>query len=106
VSADKEHEVNACDKRYTDSRLKFVGWTVGRALLRCAAGGSGLCGSVLAPSAAIRAVDEGFPPLIWWRTGARTGIAAAESFANDSTPSPRDPGAPRTQQQPSADEVS
>jgi hypothetical protein len=105
VSADKEHEVNACDKRYTDSWPKFLGWTVGRALLRWAAAASGLCGSVLPPTAAVHAVDEGFPPLTWWRTGARTGTAAAEAFANSSRPSPREPEAEPARERPSADEV-
>jgi hypothetical protein len=51
-------------------------------LLRCAAAVSGLFGSMLPGSTACRAVDEGFPPVTWWRTGARTGIAAAEACAN------------------------
>jgi hypothetical protein len=51
-------------------------------------------------------VDEGFPPVIWWRTAARTGTAAAEAFANDSAPAPRQPEAAQTLEQPSADEAS
>jgi hypothetical protein len=95
--------VNACDKRYTASWPKFLGWTVWRALLRCGASSSGLCGSLLPPTAALRAVDEGFPPLTWWRTGACAGTAAAEAFANSTTPPPRKPGAARTQERPSTD---
>ena len=97
--------MNASETRYTDSWLKFVGWTVGRALLRSAAAGSGLSGSVLTPAAAVCAVDEGFPPLTWWRTGARTGVAAAEAFANNCTPPPPNPGAAQARERPSADGV-
>jgi hypothetical protein len=103
VSADKEHEVNASDKRYTDSLPKFLGWTLWRAFLRGAAASSGLCGPALAPTAALRAVDEGFPPLTWWRTGARTGAVAAEAFANSTAPAPRKPGAAQARERPSAD---
>jgi len=98
--------VSASEKRYTASWPKFVGWTLARALLRCAAAGSGLSGSLLPPTAAVGAVDEGFPALTWWRSGARTGVAAAEAFANISTPSGREPGATQAREQPSADEVS
>jgi hypothetical protein len=94
------------DKRYTDSLPRFLGWTLWRALLRCGASCSGLCGSLLPPTAALRAVDEGFPPVTWWRTGARTGAAAAEAFANSATRPPREPGAAQAREQPSADEVS
>ena len=106
VLADKEHEVNAGEKRYTDSWPKFVSWTVARALLRSAAAGSGLCGSALPACEAMHAVDEGFPPLIWWRTGARAGTEAAEAFANNSAPAPRKPGAAQTHERPSADGAS
>ena len=99
--------MNASEKRYTDSWPKFVGWTVARTLLHCAAACSGLCGSVLPSSEAIHAVDEGFPPLIWWRTAARAGTEAAEAFANNnSAPSPRKPDAAQAQERPSADGVS
>ena len=103
--ANKEHEVNASDKRYTDSWPKFVGWTLGRVLLRWAAACSGLCGSVLPSSEAIQAVDEGFPPLTWWRTAARAGVEAAEAFANNSAPAPENPSPARTRERPSADGV-
>ena len=91
--------MSASEKRYTDSWPKFAGWTLGRALLRCAAAGSGLSGALLPPTSAVAAVDEGFPALTWWRTGARVGVAAAEAFANNSTPSTR------AREQPSADGV-
>jgi hypothetical protein len=98
--------VNASEKRYTDSWPKFLGWTLWRGWLRCAASGSGLCGSLLPPTAALHAVDEGFPPLTWWRTGARTGTAAAEAFANNGMPAPREPGAAQTHERPSTDGAS
>ncbi len=97
--------MNASDKRYTDSWARFLGWNLGRALLRCAAGGSGMCGSVIPVCTAINAVDEGFPPLIWWRTGVRDGIAAAEAFANNSAPAPGNPSPARTRERPSDDGV-
>ena len=97
--------MNAGEKRYTDSWPKFVGWAVARALLRSAAACSGLCGSVLPTSEAIHAVDEGFPPLTWWRTAARTGTEAAEAFANNSASAPGDPSPARTRERPSADGV-
>jgi hypothetical protein len=106
VLANKERGVNAGEKRYTDSWPKFVGWAVARALLRSAAACSGLCGSVLPTSEAIHAVDEGFPPLTWWRTAARAGTEAAEAFANNSAPSPRKPDAAQAQERPLADGVS
>ena len=96
--------MNAIDTRYTDSWPKFLGWTVARALLRSAAAGSGLCGSALPACGAMRAVDEGFPPLIWWRTGARAGTEAAEAFANNSAPLPRKPDP--AQERPAPDGVS
>ena len=98
--------MNAGEKRYTDSWPKFVSWTVARALLRSAAAGSGLCGSALPACEAMHAVDEGFPPLIWWRTGARAGTEAAEAFANHSAPEPGSPSPARTRERPSADDVS
>ena len=99
--------MNASDVRYTDSWPKFLGWTVARALLRsAAAASSGLCGSALPVCEAIHAVDEGFPPLFWWRTGARAGTEAAEAFANNSALSPRKPDAAQAQDRPSADGVS
>ncbi len=86
--------MNAGEKRYTDSWPKFVSWTVARALLRSAAAGSGLCGSALPACEAMHAVDEGFPPLIWWRTGApEQEPRSAEAFAN---PALRTRGAPAT----------
>jgi hypothetical protein len=97
--------MNASDTRYTDSWPKFLGWTVARALLRSAAAGSGLCGSALPACEAMHAVDEGFPPLIWWRTGARAGTEAAEAFANNSAPAPGNPSPASTQERPSADGV-
>jgi hypothetical protein len=98
--------VSASEKRYTANWPKFVGWNLGRALLRCAAAGSGLSGSLLPPTAAVGAVDEGFPALTWWRTGTRAGVAAAEAFANNSTSSPGEPGAAQVRERPSADGVS
>lgn len=83
--------MDADEQRYTDSWLKFAGWTTGRALLRCGAAGSGLCGSLLPATAAMQAVDEGFLPVTWWRRGARAGVAAAEAFANGAL---ADDGAP------------
>jgi hypothetical protein len=77
--------LNVREQRYTDSRLKLVGWTVARALLIGAASGSGLFGSMLPGCTAYHAVEESFPPVTWWRTGARAGIAAAETFANNGT---------------------
>jgi hypothetical protein len=97
--------MSAYEKRYTDCWLRFAGWTVARALLRSAAASSGLFGSQLLPTAAVGAVDEGFPALTWWRTGARAGIAAAEAFANDGTSSSGEPGTAPAREQPSADGV-
>jgi hypothetical protein len=74
---------NAKEVRYTDNRLRVLGRSLLRVGLCCAASGSGLFGSSLVPgSSAYRAANEGFPPLTWWRTGARTGVAEAEAFAN------------------------
>lgn len=98
--------MNARDTRYTDSWPKFLGWAVARALLRSAAACSGLCGSALPVRAATHAVDEGFPPLVWWRTGARAGTEAAEAFANNRAPSPRKPDPAQAPDRPSADGVS
>ncbi|MGD0698386.1 MAG: hypothetical protein ABSA02_00725 [Trebonia sp.] len=92
--------MNASEKRYTDSWPKFVGWTLGRALLHCAAASSGLGGSALPSCTAIHAVDEGFPPLTWWRAGARAGVGAAEAFANNGAQAPGNPGPARTRERP------
>jgi hypothetical protein len=67
---------------YTDSRRKFLAQRLLHALLSCAASGSGLYGSMIPGSTAYEAVQESVPPLVWWRTGARAGIIAAENFAN------------------------
>jgi hypothetical protein len=75
--------VNAEHACYTDSRVKFVRRGLLRALLCCAASGAGVFGtSPLTGFAAFQAVNEGVPPLVWWRSGAQPGIAAAEAFAN------------------------
>jgi hypothetical protein len=76
--------MDARDARYTESRLRLVGWSLLRALLYCAVCASGPFGSQLPVSAASRAVDDCLPPLTWWRDGARAGIPAAEAFANKS----------------------
>ena len=85
--------MDASDKRNVGSLPKFLGRTLGRAVLRCAASGSGLHGSLLPPGEALRAVDESFPPVIWWRLEARRGTAAAEAFANSGRPSAQPPEA-------------
>jgi hypothetical protein len=85
--------VDASDRRNVGSLPKFLRCSLGRALLRCAASGSGLHGSLLPPGEALRAVDESFPPVIWWRLEARRGTAAAEAFANSGWLSARPPEA-------------
>jgi hypothetical protein len=44
-------------------------------------------------SDAYHAVNESYPPLIWWRRGARTGVIAAEQFANSGSAWDADPTA-------------
>lgn len=80
----KGHVVNADKGRYTDSRLRLLRRALLRVVACSAASGSGLFGSLLPGSTACRAVNAELPPLIWWRAGAKTGIAAAETFANQS----------------------
>jgi hypothetical protein len=76
--------VDAGQACYTDSRRKFLTRRLLNALLCCAASGSGLCGSMIPGYTAFEAVNESMPSLVWWRTGARAGIIAAENFANTS----------------------
>jgi hypothetical protein len=85
--------VDASDKRNVGSLPKFLAWTLGRAVLRCAASGSGLHGCVLPPGEAIKAVDATFPPVSWWRLEVRRGTADAEAFANGVRPPAREPDA-------------
>lgn len=74
--------MNAKQACYTDSRRKFLAQRMLHALLCCAASGSGLYGSMIPGSTAYEAVQDSAQPLVWWRTGARAGIIAAENFAN------------------------
>lgn len=71
---------------YTDSWRKFLTRRVVNAVLCGAASGSGLYGSMVPGSDAYHAVNESYPPLIWWRRGARAGVIAAEQFANSRKP--------------------
>ena len=68
----------------TDSRLCFCHRWLLRALLQSLASASCGFGS-LAPPAAYAGLIDTVPPVQWWRTSARSGIAAAEAFANATT---------------------
>jgi hypothetical protein len=84
---------NATGAQYTDSRLKLVARILLRGVLCCTASGSGLCGGMIPGCTAYQAVEEAFPRLIWYRTAAREGSAAAEVFANTgAAPAPRQRG--------------
>ena len=78
--------VNAYETSCTDSRLCFCGRRLLRALLRSLADASCAFGSLAPPAAYVGLIDS-VPPVQWWRTSARSGIAAAEAFANGSTQS-------------------
>jgi hypothetical protein len=94
--------MSATDGRYTDSRCKLVARILLRGVLCCFASGTGLCGGLSPGCTAYQAVEEAFPRLIWYRTAAREGIAAAEVFANTGTaPAPK-PRAARPRTRPDA----
>jgi hypothetical protein len=76
--------VNADKARYTDSRLRLLRRSLLRFVACSAASGSGLFGSMLPGGTACRAMNAEFPKLVWWRDGAKAGVAAAETFANQS----------------------
>jgi hypothetical protein len=78
--------VNAHETRCTDSRLDFCCHWLLRALTLSLAGCSGAFGSLASP-AAYAGIADSVQPVLWWRTTARTGIAAAEAFANGTTQS-------------------